>query len=602
MRKRFTDPGVFGSKLTIGVQALLAALSTLSAVGQQTASPADVASAMLLPTSEMANVVRAYEADSGAVSRAYPVNGSPVRNARMKAFYNLYIEKLDGLKFEKFSLEGKVDWVLLHNAAKHDLHQLELDERNDAISAKMAPFAQIIFELAEARRAITQPVPDATAKSLTELRKQVQAAKKVLDEQISARKQEPTALERSQARRAEAYIRDLRYTLGEWYRFYDGYDPAFSWWNAEPFRAVDTEIDGYMRTIRERVMGVTAENPNAIIGFPIGREALEAELKFAMIPYSADELLAIGEREFAWCDAEMKKAAADMGCGDDWRKALERVKEDHVAPGEQPRLIRDLTLDGIAFVKSHDLITVPPMAEETWRMEMLSPERQLVSPFFLGGESIQVSFPTSSMSHEAKQMSLRGNNKHFAHATVFHEVIPGHHLQQFMNSRTMLHRGMFSTPFWTEGWALYWEMLMWDKGYHATPEDRIGALFWRTHRCARIVFSIKFHLGEMTPQECVDMLVDRVGHERANAEGEVRRSLSGDYGPLYQLAYMTGGLQLRALHKDVVGGGKMTDKQFHDMVMRENNMPIEMVRALVTGKAPAKDFSPSWRFDEALHQ
>ena len=60
---------------------------------------------------------------------------------------------------------------------------------------------------------------------------------------------------------------------------------------------------------------------------------------------------------------------------------------------------------------------------------MMSPERQLVAPFFLGGETILVSYPTDGMTHEQKLMSLRGNNKHFARATVHHELIPGHHLQ-----------------------------------------------------------------------------------------------------------------------------------------------------------------------------
>ena len=50
------------------------------------------------------------------------------------------------------------------------------------------------------------------------------------------------------------------------------------------------------------------------------------------------------------------------------------------------------------------------------------------------------------------------------------------------------------------------------------------------HRWARIIFSLGFHLGKMTPEQCIDFLVDRVGHERENATGEVRRSFSGSYG------------------------------------------------------------------------
>jgi uncharacterized protein (DUF885 family) len=156
---------------------------------------------------------------------------------------------------------------------------------------------------------------------------------------------------------------------------------------------------------------------------------------------------------------------------------------------------------------------------------------------------------------------------------------------------------VFSTPFWTEGWALYWETRMWDLGFAQSPENKMGMLFWRNHRCARIVFSLKYHLGEMSPQQCIDYLVDQVGHERANAEGEVRRSVAGGYGPLYQVAYMMGGLQFRSLHKELVGGGRMTEKEFHDAVLREANMPVELVRAALTGEMVERDRRAEWRFD-----
>jgi uncharacterized protein (DUF885 family) len=129
-----------------------------------------------------------------------------------------------------------------------------------------------------------------------------------------------------------------------------------------------------------------------------------------------------------------------------------------------------------------------------------------------------------------------------------------------------------------------------------TPEQRIGMLFWRMHRCARIMFSLNYHLGKWTPQQCIDYLVDRVGHERANAEGEVRRSFTGSYGPLYQLAYMVGGLQFNALKKELIGAKKMTLKQFHDATLRENKMPIELLRALLMNQPVTRDFQTNWRF------
>jgi len=175
-------------------------------------------------------------------------------------------------------------------------------------------------------------------------------------------------------------------------------------------------------------------------------------------------------------------------------------------------------------------------------------------------------------------------------------LIPGHHLQGFMNQRYRPYRRSFSTPFWTEGWALYWEFLLWDKGFNATPEDRVGALFWRMHRCARIIFSLSFHLEKMTPQESVDFLVDRVGHERDNASAEVRRSFAGDYGPLYQVAYMLGGLQFYSLHREFVDSKKMSDRDFHDTILKEGPIPVEMVRAILSNQKLNPDYRASWKF------
>jgi uncharacterized protein (DUF885 family) len=121
-------------------------------------------------------------------------------------------------------------------------------------------------------------------------------------------------------------------------------------------------------------------------------------------------------------------------------------------------------------------------------------------------------------------------------------------------------------------------------------------LFWRMHRCARIIFSLSFHLEKMSPQECIDLLVDRIGHERDNATAEVRRSFTTYYGPLYQAAYLLGGMQLHTLHHEMVDSGKMTDRDFHDAILKENDIPIDMVRALLSRQSLTPDYVPSWKF------
>ncbi len=596
--------------------------------------------------SEMRPVIERYVADRGSLSRSYPVESSPVRIARFKQFYNEWLALIGKMNFDGMSHEGKVDYVLLKTKLESERLELETQSKTLADIAPLLPFAQRITDLAEARRQMQKIDSQKAATQLNELAKQIDASRRSLDASLRA---EPGKIKKATGNRAVAAVGSLRGALRQWYGYYNGYDPLFTWWVEEPYKALDQALGTYSNYLTERVVGLRAGDPgpalaqtgppaggggrggaggpgggagggqrggggnfagggaarpaNArtgdysdIIGDPIGREALMADLTSEMIPYTPEELIAIANKELDWCENELKKASREMGFGDDWHKALEAVKDKYVEPGKQTEVIKDLAIEAIEYMEKNNLVTIPPLARESWRMEMMSPERQLVNPFFTGGEVISVSYPTNTMSHEAKLMSMRGNNPHFSRATVQHELIPGHHLQGYMTQRYKPYRGLFSTPFWGEGWALYWELLLWDRGFAKTPEDKIGMLFWRSHRCARIIFSLSFHLEKMTPQQCIDLLIKRVGHEPENAAGEVRRSFAGSYSPLYQAAYLLGGMQIHALHKELVDSKKMTDRAFHDQILKENRIPIEMVRAILTKQPLTREFKSSWKF------
>jgi len=624
--------------------------STASAPGGAAVRPALILDEDLKsPSSELRGLIERYTVDRGSLARSYPVSISPSRQARFKQLYTDWLSQLTKLDFDSLSLDGRVDYVLFKNHLQHELRQLDIQARQFAEIEPLVPFSKTIIELEEARRSM-EPVDSArTATVLTEVKKRIDETRKIVEAGLRQGKpgdksyengdarNSPARINKTEANRVVLAIGLLRNILRGWYGFYNGYDPSFTWWAEEPYKSVDQALNSYAAFLSERLVGVKADSapgvattdarpaldrgpgaPGAqgnargpertavanaragdssdIIGDPIGREALMMELEYEMIPYTPEELIAIAEKEMAWCEAEMKKASRDLGFGEDWHKALEHVKTLYVEPGKQPQLIRDLALEAIKFIDDHDLVTVPQLARDTWRMEMMTPERQLVNPFFTGGETISVSYPTNTMTHEQKMMSMRGNNIHFSRATVFHELIPGHHLQGFMSARYKPYRSIFSTPFWGEGWALYWELLLWDMNFAKSPENRIGMLFWRMHRCARIMFSLGFHLGKMTPQECIDLLVKRVGHEPENAIAEVRRSFNGTYPPLYQAAYLLGGLQLYALHHELVDSGKMTNRAFHDQILKENRIPIEMVRAILTRDKLSRDYKPGWKF------
>ena len=612
---------------------MLGALTAASVASAQTSKPDAASDSSTVPAlqtlvrqpgSEMAAVVERFDADRDALARRYDAIDSPEQRARMRAFYGGWKARLGEVDFAKLGQEGRVDYVLLDHYLTHELALLDRRDKMRREAAPLLPFADRLLALQDARRDLQPVDPRAAARTLFNVARQVDSLRAVLDAPSPAAGAKPAAgaarhssapaVTKTVANRAAEDLDRIRGVVTGWFKFYDGYDPVFSWWLKDPYAKLNDALTAYARTLREKIVGIhtpatpvagaergmAAASNEPIIGDPIGIDGLNAELAYEMIPYSPQELIDIAEREYAFSLSEAKKAAKEMGFGDDWKAAMEKVKDTYVDPGAQPELIRNLARQAEAFFDQHDWVTIPPLAREDWRMEMLSPERQRVSPFFLGGELILVSYPTADMPEDEKLMSLRGNNPHFSHATVFHELNPGHHLQGFMEVRYNTHRRLFSTPFWSEGQSLYWEMFLWDRGFQQSPEDRLGALFWRMHRSARIIFSLNFHLGKMTPQQAIDFLVDRVDFERANAEAEVRRSFNGSYSPLYQASYMIGGLQLRALHRELVDSKKMTDREFHDAVLQGGPMPITMVRARLEQTPLTRQGAPAWRFAEQL--
>ena len=85
--------------------------------------------------------------------------------------------------------------------------------------------------------------------------------------------------------------------------------------------------------------------------------------------------------------------------------------------------------------------------------------------------------------------------------TVYHEGVPGHHLQlgQAVYNRARLNlwrRQLAGTSGHAEGWALYAERLMQDLGYLDDDGDRLGMLDGQRMRAARVVLDLGVHLGK----------------------------------------------------------------------------------------------------------
>ena len=409
--------------------------------------------------SELSGMIERYSVDRNSLQSSSPPSSSPARDEGNRDFTAGWLYKLEKIDFDRLSQAGRVDYLLFKNYLAHQMRQLDLLSKERSLAASLLPFAQKIIDLDQSRREVKSMEWSKVAGSLTGLAKEIGEMRRTLERDPATKDK----VKREAANRALASLEDLRNTIRGWYNFYDGYDPNFTWWIQEPYKGVDEGLQSYADYLRQKMGAVTTglsggfgpgsgrrrgggagpgavgagpqesagatarpaapglnrERGGPIVGNPIRREALLSELKYEMISYSPEELIELAQTELAWCENEMKLAARAMGHGDDWRAALEHVKTMYVEPGKQPALIHDLAIEAIEYLDKHDLVTVPELCRDSWRMAMMSPEQQLVNPFFTGGEVISVSYPTNSMPQEAKLMSMRGNNIHFSRRPSF---------------------------------------------------------------------------------------------------------------------------------------------------------------------------------------
>jgi uncharacterized protein (DUF885 family) len=171
-----------------------------------------------------------------------------------------------------------------------------------------------------------------------------------------------------------------------------------------------------------------------------------------------------------------------------------------------------------------------------------------------------------------------GFSIHEVASTAVHEAWPGHHLQMLTArmSESPVRRVSW-TPVTVEGWALYCEELMAEEGFFASVEER---LFQRLHllwRACRIVLDIGLHTRGMTPDQAVDLLVDRVAMDRGKARSEVSRYCAW---PTYQLCYAVGRRELLSLRDSwrAQVGPDVPLKTFHDTVLAYGGLPVSLIR------------------------
>jgi uncharacterized protein (DUF885 family) len=165
-------------------------------------------------------------------------------------------------------------------------------------------------------------------------------------------------------------------------------------------------------------------------------------------------------------------------------------------------------------------------------------------------------------------------------AVAFHETIPGHHLQGAIAlERKEIHPiGRYiSNSGYTEGWALYSELLADEMGLYSSDLDRLGMLSEQAWRASRLVVDPGMHALGWDRQRAIDYMLGHTTAAPDEAAAEIDRYI---IWPGQATAYMIGMLEISRMRDEAQQAmrSKFDIKAFHDRVLEDGAVPLTFLR------------------------
>jgi uncharacterized protein (DUF885 family) len=377
--------------------------------------------------------------------------------------------------------------------------------------------------------------------------------------------------------------------------FADATDPATKATFAKSNAAAIKILRDYQTWLKTELL------PRSNGDFRIGAETFSKKLLYEeMVSTPLDRLLEVGMDDLHKNQAEFRRVAQEIDPHRPATAVLAELQAMHPAPNQLMQRFRD-TFDGlVAFIKQHNIITLPndsrPTLEETPPFERATTMASMDTPGVFEKVAKEAYFNvTLPGPHDSPQEIaglMAGFNIGTITSTSIHEAFPGHYTQYLWESRAPSKlRKVLSANTNVEGWAHYTEQMMLDEGY-AQPGVgaknlresrliRLGQLQDALLRDARFVAGIQMHRGTFTLQQAQQFFVREGFQTPRIADVETKR---GTIDPTY-LYYTLGKLQIMKLREDLrkKQGAAFSLGKFHDDFMSQGYPPIAIVRRALLG-------------------
>jgi uncharacterized protein (DUF885 family) len=332
--------------------------------------------------------------------------------------------------------------------------------------------------------------------------------------------------------------------------------------------------------------------------FRIGADLYRKNLRYTLASdLTPEQILARAEQELTSVTAQLhatalplfKKYFPDTPVPPDQRTVIKAVL-DHLAQVHPDNSTvvdfgRKTLEEATAFVRAHDLITVPDV-----------PIEMIVTPEFRRGRGIAYcdspgaleptgkTFvaiePTPSDWPEARVVSFfREYNNYMMGDLLVHEAMPGHFLQLAHSNRFQaptLVRSIFQSGTFIEGWAVYAERVMAEAGFGG-PETKMQQLKMRLRVVCNAILDQKIHMAGMTKEQGLELMMQRGFQEEGEAVAKWQRAQLS----YTQLAtYFVGAAEqddMRAA-AEKKWGANFNLKKYNDLVLSVGSPAVKFVR------------------------
>jgi uncharacterized protein (DUF885 family) len=346
-------------------------------------------------------------------------------------------------------------------------------------------------------------------------------------------------------------------------------------------RGAQEAVDDFVAFIGGDLLDNADENK-----FAIGDDAFNFRLHYQhALRSTAPEVYRYGIRLVEEVESEIAGMARGMGFTGAWPELVSKLRGDHPAASELVSSYRDEMHRAYEFVSEQGLATIPSgdlnVVETPSFLRPMAPFAGYQAPGAFSENrtgTFMVSVPGGGVDPQLRSQMLRDHCYYDIPAIALHEGYPGHHLQILTaQEQPRMVRKVVTTPLMVEGWALYCEEMMGEEGFFRTPEERLFQKVQLLWRAIRVVVDVGLHTMSMSFEEAIDMLVDRAGLERTNAEAEVRRYCAN---PGYQLCYAVGLREIRALRDsyEAASGADFSIHDFHTKLLAYGGLPVSLAR------------------------